>query len=59
MRKRCKWFDNYRVEICRRHAPIIMANPNFDKGRDQRVKLTEFPDADCPCGDYEPGLSNE
>ncbi len=53
MSDECKYFV-YRTNDCRRHAPIVIANPKYLKGSDQRVALTVYPDAHCPCGDFEP-----
>lgn len=51
---KCKWCVGSRVgEYCKKGAPVVMPNPNFCRDSDQRVTLTRFPDALCPCGDIE------
>ncbi len=53
----CKWVSGQEFDLwCGRHAPIVIANPNFAKGHDERVTLTEQPkvSAECVCGDFEP-----
>ena len=51
---KCKWYSEEPCgDFCKRHAPIVMSNPNFYKNSDQRSALTEFPEAMCPCGDFE------
>lgn len=52
MSDECKFFV-YRTNDCRRHAPIVIANPKYSPKLDYRTILTEFPDARCPCGDFE------
>jgi hypothetical protein len=46
----CKWSWG---TLCKRHAPVVIPNPNFNKDRDQRITLTEYPNSRCPCGDFE------
>lgn len=47
---KCKYEEDGK---CQRHAPIVIANPNFCMTTDQRVTLTEYPFA-RGCGDFEP-----
>jgi len=57
--KQCRWKQEYcHEEVCKRHAPIVIANLNF-KDTDRRTRLTEFPEAKCPCGDYDVEITAE
>lgn len=38
---------------CRRHAPIVIENPHYDKDSDPNETLTRYPSAKCLCGDFE------
>jgi hypothetical protein len=47
-----KFFDE-----CHKHAPVLIPNRNVDKyGKSYTGDwdATVFPDALCPCGDFEP-----
>jgi hypothetical protein len=49
----CKYYnDRSRHTQCRRHSPIVIANPKYRKGIDESITLTEYPIALCPCGDF-------
>ncbi len=50
----CKWKWGEPSGLCKRHAPLAVSNPGHEPLKDSRRVLTEFPDARCPCGDYEP-----
>lgn len=51
---KCKWYSEEPCgDFCKKRAPIVIPNPNFCKDRDQRVTLTCFPEALCPCGDID------
>ena len=51
---KCKWWHKECYgEFCKRHAPIVIPNPNFCKDNDRRAELTCFPEALCPCGDID------
>ena len=61
--KNCKWsYGNEEPMYCERHAPIVIANPNYSNResrttvKDSRITLTEQPKVygDCRCGDFEP-----
>ena len=48
------------LATCRRHAPVVVANPLCDRNSvldmnytDGNVTLTVYPEAMCPCGDFE------
>jgi len=55
--KNCKWRYGEDPMYCERHAPIVIANPDYSGlAGDSRVTLTEQPKVygDCRCGDFEP-----
>lgn len=53
----CKWYGKghwiHQTSKCVRHAPIVMPNPNFEKGRDESISVTMWPYATGLCGDFE------
>lgn len=54
----CKWNGKtglwiHQTSKCMRHAPVVMPNPYFEKGRNESVSVTMWPFAIGPCGDFE------
>ena len=60
--KPCKWgWDRWRlgsISHCRRHAPVVVTNEHRNRGFDNEQTRTEYPEALCPCGDYEVQLES-
>ncbi|KKN47744.1 hypothetical protein LCGC14_0659780 [marine sediment metagenome] len=56
MCKDCKYGTGNGFSMwCARHSPIAVANPNYKKGFDDRIVLSEQPPThpECSCGDFE------
>lgn len=59
----CKWYGKgswiHQTSKCKRHVPIVIPNPKYEKSIDEQIALTMWPLAVGPCGDFEEKIDTE